>query len=135
MSVDPKLVEKARELLNRHLVTTTLSTTDKEGNVDCAILNSAAMHEDNLIVAARMSLKRSYESLKQTGKGVFTIIVPGETPEQTDGVRIYVRLVGDETHGAAFDELKRWVLRHFGDFPVQNRLVFEITETRPLWER
>src|SRR3990172_4521696 len=98
--------EKAMELVNRHLVTTLLSTADEQGNVDAALFNSAFMPDYNTLVGARIGLKRSYENLKRTGKGVLSVIVPDpENPLDTDGVRVYVELVADETEGEKFDDL------------------------------
>ena len=50
-------------------------------------------------------------------------------------MRVYVELVADETEGEKFDDLQRWLDRSFGiGFRLQNRLVFKVTEIRPLWE-
>lgn len=128
--------EKARQLINQHLVTTTLSTADPEGNVDVALFSSATMMDERTVVGARISLKRSYENLKKTGRGVLAVIVPDpENPVNTDGVRVYLELIGDETEGPGFADMQAWLDKYFGaGFKLQNRLVFRVTDIRPLWE-
>jgi hypothetical protein len=128
--------EKARDLINRHLVTTLLSTADERGNADAALFNSASMPDPNTVVGAQIGLKRSYENLKKTRRGVISVIVPHpEDPLKTDGVRVYVELVADETEGEGFDELQRSLDRSLGvGFRLKSRLVFKVTEIRPLWE-
>ena len=128
--------EKAMELVNRHLVTTTLSTADAEGNVDAALFNSATMVDERTVVGAHMSIRRSYENLLATRKAVLTVIVPNaQDPILTDGVRLYLDLAADETEGEGFDRLQKWLNQAFGvGFKLQSRLVFKVNEIRPLWE-
>lgn len=52
------MIKKARILMNKHLVTTTLSTADREGNVDVAIVNTAVLSDPETIKCARISTKK-----------------------------------------------------------------------------
>lgn len=130
------MIEKAREFINRHLVTTTLSTADAEGNVDVALFNSAHMVDPYTVVGAHIGLNRSYENLLRTGKAVLAVIVPDpEIPVNTDGVRVYLEFVEEQTQGPEFEQLQRWLDNAFGvGFLLKGRLVFRVTEIRPLWQ-
>jgi hypothetical protein len=131
---EDELIKKARIIMNKHLVTTTLSTTDKEGNVDVAIVNTAVMADPETIKCARISTKKTYENLKETGKGMFMVIAPKPNPMETDGIRIEVELIKDETEGDEFDIMQDFVHRNFGPFEIKNLLTFKITKIRPCWE-
>ena len=131
--IRPDLISKARELLNRNLVTTTISTADSNGYVDTAIVNSARMLDDTTIAIARVSIKRSYDNLLQNPKAVFAVILPGETSRDTDGIRIYTNMVCNQKDGPGFEEMNCWLRETFG-LKARNRLLFKITEIRSILE-
>ncbi|MGE5397364.1 MAG: pyridoxamine 5'-phosphate oxidase family protein [Chitinophagales bacterium] len=130
--MDQSLLEKARELLNLNLPTTTLSTVDKEYNVNVAVISIIEMLDDNTILCARFGAERTYANLKQTGKGVFMVLVfDGE--KRKDGIRVSVELTGDETDGPNFQRIKdRLNKTKYRDFPLKNCLVFRATDVIPV---
>jgi len=130
--VDKALVEKARELLNKNLLTTTLSTVDKDYNVNVAVITVVEMIDDETILCARFGADQTYANLKETGKGVFMVLVAGEQGKK-DGVRVYVRLVDDLTEGPYYERIKaRLEKTPYGQFPLKNCLVFKVTGIAPI---
>ena len=124
--MERKLIEKARELLNQNLVSTTLSTVDQDYNVNVvtAILD---MIDDETILCARFGADKTYANLKETGKGVFLVLLT-DKEETKDGIRVYVELVDDLTEGPYYERIKaRLETTRYGRFPLKNCLVFKIT--------
>lgn len=127
------LVEKARKLLNANLVSTTLSTVDSEYNVNIAVLTVLEMIGDDRIICARFGAERTYANLKQTGKGVFLVLVTDEQQQTKDGIRVYVELEDDTDHGEYFKRLKDKLARTpYRQFPLKNCLIFKITAIVPV---
>jgi len=130
--MERSLLEKARELLNRNLLTTTLSTVDKEYNVNVAVITVVEMIDDETILCARFGAERTYANLKETGKGVFMVLVTDEQGKK-DGIRVYVRLAEDLTEGPYYERIKaRLQATPYRDFPLKNCLVFKITGIAPI---
>ncbi|NSW83241.1 MAG: hypothetical protein HPY90_08185 [Syntrophothermus sp.] len=130
--MERSLVEKARELLNRNLLTTTLSTVDKEYNVNVAVITVVEMVDDETILCARFGAEQTYANLKETGKGVFMVLVTDEQGRK-DGVRVYVELAEDLTEGPYYDRIKaRLEATPYRDFPLKNCLVFKIIGIAPI---
>lgn len=126
------LAGKAKEYINDHHLTTTLSSVDKEGNVDLVIVNTAIMTDPLTIKAASTSAEKMYENLKTTRKGMFMVIVPSEDPLKTNSIRIAVELIKDETQGEDFETMQAFVDEAYGGFRIQNLLTFRVTEIKPV---
>lgn len=130
--MDRSLIEKAKDLLNRNLITTTLSTVDKDYNVNVAVISILEMIDDETILCARFGADRTYANLKETGKGVFMVLV-SDNDKTKDGIRVYVELAGDLTEGPYYDRIQaRLKATRYGDFPLKNCLVFKITNIAPI---
>lgn len=129
--MDRELIEKARDLINRNLISTTLSTVDRDYNVNVAVITVLEMIDDQTILCARFGADRTYANLTQTGKGVFLVLLTdGETK---DGIRVYVELAADLTEGPLFDRIRaRLDTKPYRDFPLKNCLVFRITDIQPV---
>ena len=96
--MDPALVNKARELLNANYISTTLSTVDRDYNVNVAVISVLEMIDDQTIICARFGADRTYANLKETGKGVFLVLLT-DNEKTKDGIRVYVKLVDDQQEG------------------------------------
>ena len=130
--MERSLIEKARELLNKNLPTTTLSTVDKDYNVNVAVISILEMIDDETIICARFGAERTYRNLQETKKGVFMVLSVDERGTK-DGIRVYVELVGDETGGPNFERIQeRLAKTRYGRFPLKNCLVFRITDIQPV---
>jgi hypothetical protein len=52
-------MEKARKLINANYVSTTLSTVDKDYNVNIAVISILEMVDDDTIIAARFGADKN----------------------------------------------------------------------------
>lgn len=127
------LVEKARELLNANLISTTLSTVDSQYNVNIAVLTVLEMIGDDRIICARFGADRTYANLKETGKGVFMVLLINEQQQTKDGIRVYVELEEDTNSGEYYERLKdKLAQTPYRQFALKNCLVFKITAIVPV---
>lgn len=130
--MDPALVEKARELLNANYISTTLSTADRDYNCNIAVISVLEMIDDKTIICARFGADRTYANLKETGKGVFLVLLT-DNQKTKDGIRVYVRLIEDQQQGEYYDRIKKRLKdTRYRNFPLKNCLVFEIADILPV---
>lgn len=130
--MDDLLLEKARSLLNANYISTTLSTADKGYNVNVAVISILEMVDDETIICARFGADRTYANLKETGKGVFMVLLT-DNARTKDGIRVYVELKEDQTEGEYFERIrKRLADTRYAAFPLKNCLVFKITDILPV---
>jgi len=130
--MDTALVNKARELLNANYISTTLSTVDREYNCNVAVISVLEMIDDKTIICARFGADRTYANLKETGKGVFLVLLT-DNEKTKDGIRVYVKLVDDQQEGPYYQRIKeRLANTRYSNFPLKNCLVFEITDILPV---
>lgn len=130
--MEPSLVEKARKLLNANYISTTLSTVDRDYNVNIAVISVLEMVDDETIICARFGADKTYANLQATGKGVFLVLLTGQN-ETKDGIRVYVELKDDLQSGAYYDRVReRLNGTPYASFPLKNCLVFKITSILPV---
>ncbi|MGE5381012.1 MAG: hypothetical protein ACM3NT_08115 [Methylocystaceae bacterium] len=130
--MDHQLVEKARELLNRNLISTTLSTVDVNYRVNIAVVSILEMIDDETIICARFGADLTYANLKATGQGVFMVLITDNNTRK-DGIRVYVELIDDQTSGEYYDRVKMRLLNsNYRQFPLKNCLVFKIIGIAPV---
>jgi hypothetical protein len=130
--MDQYLIEKARSLVNANYISTTLSTVSRNYDVNIAVITILEMVDDETIICARFGADRTYANLKETGKGVFLVLL---TPDDRtkDGVRIYVELQADLQEGVYFERIKARLDRtNYRAFPLKNCLVFKIVDILPV---
>ncbi len=127
------LLEKARELINANYISTTLSTVDKDYNVNIAVITVLEMIENDSIICARFGADKTYANLKETGKGVFLVLLTADNKTKKDGIRVYVELTDDQQEGAYYDRIKARLDRtSYAAFPLKNCLVFKILDILPV---
>lgn len=126
------LIEKAKNLLNQNLITTTLSTVDRNYNVNVAVISIVEMIDEETILCARFGAEQTYANLKETGKGVFMVLLT-DNKTTKDGIRVYVELVDDLTEGPYYERIKaRLEASPYKNFPLKNCLVFKINNIAPI---
>ena len=130
--MDKALIEKARELINANYISTTLSTVDKDYNCNVAVISILEMIDDETIICARFGADRTYANLKETGKGVFLVLLTdGEATK--DGIRVYVELKEDLEEGEYYERIKKRLNNtKYASFPLKNCLVFKIKDILPV---
>lgn len=130
--MDNLLLEKARELINANYISTTLSTVDKDYNVNIAVITILEMIDDNTIICARFGAEKTYANLKETGRGVFLVLLTADESTK-DGIRVYVELADDQQEGAYFERIKeRLKNTAYASFPLKNCLVFKVVDILPV---
>jgi hypothetical protein len=131
--MERELIEKARDLINANYISTTLSTVDKDYNVNIAVISVMEMIGDDTIIAARFGADKTYANLKETGRGVFMVLLADENRKSKDGIRVYVKLQDDLTAGEFYDRIKQRLQQtNYSSFALKNCLVFKITEILPV---
>ena len=103
--MDKDLVEKARTLINANHISTTLSTVSRNYDVNIAVITILEMIDDQTIICARFGADKTYANLKETGKGVFLVLLTPDNKTK-DGIRVYVELQGDQQDGEYYDRIK-----------------------------
>ncbi|MGI5912538.1 MAG: hypothetical protein ACOX6E_08195 [Syntrophomonadaceae bacterium] len=130
--MDRALIEKARVLLNANYISTTLSTVDKNYNVNVAVISILEMIDDDTIICARFGADRTYANLKETGKGVFMVLLT-DNEKTKDGIRVYVELKEDQVAGEYYEQIKKRLEgTRYANFPLKNCLVFKIINILPV---
>lgn len=130
--MDHILIEKARDLLNANYISTTLSTVDREYNVNVAVISIIEMIDNDTILCARFGADKTYANLKETGKGVFMVLLT-DNVQRKDGIRVYVELKDDITTGEYYERIRRRMDDgNYSSFPLKNCLVFKINEILPI---
>lgn len=130
--MDNNLLSKARGLINANYISTTLSTVDREYNVNIAVITILEMVDDDTIICARFGADKTYANLQETGKGVFLVLLTSDNRTK-DGIRVYVELQDDQQEGHYFERIKER-LEHtaYASFPLKNCLVFKIVKILPV---
>lgn len=132
------------EYFNKQPRLATLSTADKNGNVDSAYFGSPRMIDEQTIVMGSGTNKTA-SNLKENPNAVFLIMEPGATVTEWKGVRIYVKMTDFETSGQKLDNIRAVVAEKVGP-ETANKLIhaaitFKIEQIRPLadfgqgWEK
>lgn len=130
--MDKELIAKARALINANYTSTTLSTVSRNYDVNIAVLTVLEMVDDYTIICARFGADKTYSNLKETGKGVFLVLLTPDNKTK-DGIRVYVELQEDQQQGEYYQRIKaRLGKTSYGAFPLKNCLVFKIVDILPV---
>ncbi|QGU00446.1 hypothetical protein SYNTR_1852 [Candidatus Syntrophocurvum alkaliphilum] len=130
--MNQELILKAKELINANYISTTLSTVDKEYNVNIAVISIMEMIDDETIICARFGADLTHANLKETGKGVFLVLLT-DNERTKDGIRVYVELKEDQTQGEYYDRIKKRLDQtKYCNFELKNCWVFKVTKILPV---
>jgi len=130
--MDQGLIDKARDLLNANYISTTLSTVDRGYNVNIAVISVIEMINDTTILCARFGADKTYANLKETGKGVFMVLLT-DNERSKDGIRVYVEMQDDLVSGEYYDRIRRRMdVSNYSNFPLRNCLLFKIIDILPV---
>ena len=112
----------------------TLSTANKEGDVNVAVFGSPQMIDENTVVMG-IGQNRTYRNLQRNPKAVFIVMEPGETVMDWTGARIYLEAIDIESDGGFFDQIKQNIAKAAGRQAadmIHAAIRFRITEVRPI---
>lgn len=138
------MYEKLMNYFNKQPRLLTLSTADKDGNVNAAYFGSPRMPDAKSIVMGSGS-NRTLANLRQNPKACFLVMEPGESVPEWKGARIRVEMTECHTEGPKLEEIRAAIAERVGAETAKKMihaaLVFEIKEVRPLadfgqgWEK
>ena len=126
--------KQVMEMLNKKPRIGTLSTCDKNGNVNVAVFGSPKMVDENTIIMG-IGQNRSFKNLKENPKAVFIVMEPGPTAPEWKGARVYLEVKAIEDTGPFFDEVIEGVVKVAGEGArkmLKAAVRFEIKEIRPI---
>lgn len=112
----------------------TMSTSDKEGNLNAGVFNSLRMIDEQTAVMA-LGGNRSLRNLEKHPKAVFVFFEPDPDPLHWKGARVYMRVEKIEQEGELYDQLVRQVREAAGDQAadgIQAAITFKIEDARPI---
>jgi hypothetical protein len=121
----------------------TLSTADKAGKVDSAVLGSPRMKDEKTVVVG-FGKNRTLANLQQNPNAVFLVMEPGKTLADWKGVRVYLKAKNIAKSGPVLDNYKAQMAKVAGEDAAKMMAAvvnFEVTEVRPLvdmgqgWEK
>ena len=128
--------KEVMEIFNKQPRIGTLSTANKEGEVNVAVFGSPRMTDEETVVMG-IGNNRSFKNLQANPKAVFIVLEPGETPMQWKGVRVYLRAEGIELEGSLIDGIKENIGKAAGKQAadmIYAGIRFKITEVRPIMD-
>jgi hypothetical protein len=134
---------KLMEYFNKQPRLGSLSTADKEGNVDAACFGSPRMVDEKTMVMG-LGKNRTFANLQQNPHAVFMIMEPGASLPQWKGIRVYLKLIACETTGEKLDGIRAQIAKVGGENAakmMQAAATFTVEEVRPVadfgqgWEK
>jgi len=122
------------EIFNKRPRIGTLSTANKNGEVNVAVFGSPQMIDENTVVMG-IGNNRTLRNLKENPKAVFIVLEPGKGIMDWKGARVYLRATNIESSGAFYENIKEAIRKAAGEQAAQMihaAIRFEITEVRPI---
>ncbi|MGD2269036.1 MAG: pyridoxamine 5'-phosphate oxidase family protein [Desulfobacterales bacterium] len=126
--------EKLMEYFNKQPRLGTLSTADKDGNVNVAYFGSPRMVDEKTVFMG-LGNNRTFANLQENPKAVFMIMEPGNTLPEWKGVRVYLKMIDCQTSGKKVDSIKAVMAEKAGENAaemIHAAVTFEVAELRPL---
>ncbi|MCK9564581.1 MAG: pyridoxamine 5'-phosphate oxidase family protein [Methanothrix sp.] len=120
-----------------------ISTSNQEGQVDCAVYGSPQMIDEKTVIVA-LARGRTFANLQENPMAVFMIMEQGEGILDWKGIRVYLKMLEFADSGPKLETYKSQMARIVGEQAAGMIAVlatFEITEIRPLidfgqgWEK
>ena len=126
--------KKLIEYFNKQPRLGCLSTADRNGKIDVAILGSPQMVDERTVI---MSLRdnRTFANLRENPYAVFAIMEPGKTAPEWKGLRVYLKMVKYETSGELLDMFKAQLTKRVSEAVAKlahAAVTFEVYEVRPI---
>jgi hypothetical protein len=122
------------ELFNRRPRIGTLSTANRQGEVNVAVFGSPQMIDENTVVMG-MGKNRSFANLQENLHAVFIVMEPGDTVMDWKGARVYLELLDVETGGGFYEQIKENIAKAAGKAAgemIHAAIRFKIVEVRPI---
>jgi hypothetical protein len=125
---------KLIEYFNKQPRLATLSTADKSGRDDVAVLGSPRMVDEKTVVLT-LRKNRTLANLLENPYAVLAIMEPGKTHAEWKGVRVYLKMIEYQTSGEKLETLRAQALPRVGEAIAKlmhAAVTLEIYEVRPM---
>ena len=123
-----------RDLVNDPKRIGVLSTTNREGLPNVAVFGSPHMPDDLTLVMG-LADTRTAQNLLETGRAAFLSLLPGESPMQSKGARVYLKVRVMEKEGPNLEAIQDKIRKAAGERAaarIRYAVFFDIEGTRPL---
>ena len=134
---------RLREYFNKQPRLGVISTSSKDGKVDCAVYGSPQMIDEKTVIVA-LARGRTFANLEENPHAVFMIMEPAAGILDWKGIRVYLKMLEYATSGPKLETYKGQMAKVVGK-PAADMIAvlatFEVTEVRPLidfgqgWEK
>lgn len=137
------MTDRLMEYFNRQPRLGIISTSNRNGAVDCAVYGSPQMIDEKTVIVA-LGRGRTFANLQENPHAVYMIIEPGEGLLDWKGIRVYLIMKEAFESGPKLDEYRSRMAGIVGEQAagmIAVLAVFEVTEVRPLvdfgqdWEK
>jgi hypothetical protein len=125
---------KLTEYFNKQPRLAALSTSDKNGKADVAVLGSPRMVDEKTVLLTLRN-NRTFANLQENPYAVFAIMEPGKTHQEWKGVRIYLKMIDCQTSGEKLETLRAQAIPRIGEAIAKlmhAAVTLEIYEVRPM---
>ena len=134
---------RLREYFNKQPRLGVISTSSKDGKVDCAVYGSPQMIDEKTVIVA-LARGRTFANLEENPHAVFMIMEPAAGVLDWKGIRVYLKMLEYATSGPKLETFKNQTAKIVGEQAAEmiaELATFEVTEVRPLidfgqgWEK
>ncbi len=125
---------KFMEYFNKRPRIATLSTADKNGKADIAVLGSPRMVNEKTVVLT-LRKNRTFANLQENPYAVLAIMEPGKTSPEWKGVRVYLKMIDCQTSGEKLETMRSQAIARVGEAiakMIHAAVTLEIYEVRPM---
>ncbi len=127
--------EEVMDFFNKTPRIGSLSTADKNGNVNAAVFGSPQMINKNTVVMG-IGKNRTFLNLTENPKAVFLVVEPGKSVMGWKGFRVYLEVETIDTEGEFLDQIKTGIARGVGEDAakmIHAAVRFTVTDVRDLF--
>ena len=134
---------KLMEYFNKKPRLGTMSTSNKQGQVNVAYFGSPQMIDEKTVFMG-LGNNRTFAYLQENPHAVFMIMEPGKTLPEWKGVRVYLKMTECQTSGEKLDQMRAKIAKTAGEAAakmIHAAVTFEVQELRLLadfgqgWEK
>jgi hypothetical protein len=124
------------DFFNRRPRIGTLSTANRNGEVNVAVFGSPQMIDENTVIMG-IGRNRSFRNLQENPKAAFIVVEPGKTVMDWKGARVYLEVIDIQSGGGFFEEVREGIAKAAGKAAadmIHAAIRFKVTEVRPIVE-
>jgi hypothetical protein len=128
--------QEVMEFFNKLPRIGTLSTANRNGDVNVAVFGSPQMINENTVIMG-IGRNRSFRNLQENPKAAFMIVEPGKMMMDWKGVRVYLEVMDIESGGGFFEEVRDGIAKAAGKVAadmIHAAIRFKVIEVRPVVE-